>query len=221
MDVFGYKEKELQYYVLGNIVVIFTCSKMFLSFMNNVEQGEVLPALLRLLTGASVIGAMVYIYTFLLCSLIGGDTKIKLAYFSIGKPSGFTIFTEIRKGPKDMRIDREAALNKYAYIYGSMPDDTESLGSYENIKWYDIYHKYRNESVIKASNREFLAFRDMTVMTIPLCAVYLLTVALKIANFYWYVILLFVVELVFTNVAMRKKCERLVKNVIAMDLREK
>ena len=221
MDVLGYKEKELQYYVLGNVIVMISASKLFMTFINDAGSGEGVIMLLKLLTGASAAGVLIYVYTFLLCALIGGDTKIRIAYFRIGKPKGYSIFSDLKQDPKDIRIKKADVLKKYSEAYDNMPKDKAERELYENDLWYGIYHKYRSVDMIKSSHREFLAFRDMTIITIPLCVLYLVLVALGIDTYRWYIVLFFIIELILTNIAMRKKGERFVKNVIVLDLRDK
>ena len=81
-------------------------------------------------------------------------------------------------------------------------------------------HKHRDLDIIKSANREFLALRDMNIMTIPIIIGYLIAVLLGYVYFYWFLMVFFILELIATNIAMRKKCGSLVKNVIAIDLRE-
>ena len=123
--IFEYKEKELQYYVFGNIVVMIASSKVFQAFINDVGQDDVVISLLKLLAGVSVFGAILYVYTFLINSLFSGESKIFLAYLKIGKPAGFTVFSDMKNNPKDMRILKEAVLQKYKDIYDHLPEDPD------------------------------------------------------------------------------------------------
>ena len=55
----------------------------------------------KTLIESALVSSIIYIYVFLLDSLIPGDIKQKVAYFHIGKLPGYTIFTKMKQSVRD------------------------------------------------------------------------------------------------------------------------
>ena len=210
-NIKDYREKELKNYVIGNILFVILLSGIIdEETLKNLKLDD-LSSLAALFPFATV-SAVVYLYVFLLDSLVPGENKQKLAYMGIGNLAGCTIFSDIKAGCIDRRLNVEKAKEKYKDIYVKMPEKKKERRVYENSSWYEIYSKYSNNPKIYYANKDYLLCRDITVMTIFLLIAYLLV------NFDIKVLMLFLVEFLLSNYAMRGKASRLAYNVIAEDL---
>lgn len=215
-DIKDYRNNELKNYVIGNIVLVLYFSGIFDNFFmadinNNLN-------IWKTLIESAFVSSIIYIYVFLLDSLIPGDIKQKVAYFHIGKLPGYTIFTEMKQNNKDDRFTHADILKKYALIYSNMPKEKKKKEKYENAQWYKIYNNYKNESKILISNRDFLLCRDLTIITIMLMIIYFILMGLKIIVFSKTIVTVMLIELIVSNISMRGKAARLAYNVISEDI---
>lgn len=211
-----YREKELKNFVIGNILLVILLSETLeLEMLKN--DSTVITSLVNLFPFA-IISAIVYIFTFLLDSLISSDTKQKIAYLGLGKLPGFSIFTDIRDKQNDKRLNNNMAINKYKNIYDNMPKDKGELGRYENYNWYKIYSECRNSPKVYFANRDFLLCRDISIMTLLLFAIYCALILIGLLPWICKILYFFIMEFVVSNIAMRIKATRLAYNVILEDL---
>jgi len=212
-DIKDYRNNELKNYVIGNILLVLYFSGIFdnlftLDINSNLN-------IWKTLIESALVSSIIYIYVFLLDSLIPGDIKQKVAYFHIGKLPGYTIFTKMKQNNKDDRFTHADIVKKYASIYSNMPVGKKEKGKYENAQWYKIYN---NESKILIANRDFLLSRDLTIITIMLIIIYFILIGLKIIVFSKTIVTVMLIELIVSNISMRGKATRLAYNVISEDI---
>ena len=103
-----YREKELKNYVIGNILFVILLSGLIdeETFKNlKLDDLSSLAALFPFAT----LSAVVYLYVFLLDSLVPGGYKQQIAYMDIGHLPGCTIFSDIKDGCLDQRLNLEMA----------------------------------------------------------------------------------------------------------------
>ena len=215
-DIKDYRNNELKNYVIGNILLVLYFSGIFdnlftLDINSNLN-------IWKTLIESALVSSIIYIYVFLLDSLIPGDIKQKVAYFHIGKLPGYTIFTKMKQNNKDDRFTHADIVKKYASIYSNMPVGKKEKGKYENAQWYKIYNNYKNESKILIANRDSLLSRDLTIITIMLIIIYFILIGLKIIVFSKTIVTVMLIELIVSNISMRGKATRLAYNVISEDI---
>ena len=215
-DIKDYRNNELKNYVIGNILLVLYFSGIFdnlftLDINSNLN-------IWKTLIESALVSSIIYIYVFLLDSLIPGDIKQKVAYFHIGKLPGYTIFTKMKQNNKDDRFTHADIVKKYASIYSNMPVGKKEKGKYENAQWYKIYNNHKNESKILIANRDFLLSRDLTIITIMLIIIYFILIGLKIIVFSKTIVTVMLIELIVSNISMRGKATRLAYNVISEDI---
>lgn len=216
-DIKSYRDNELKYYVLGNILLILYFEGVFDGLW--IESISKNITIIKFVIESAFVLSISYVYVFLLDSIIAGDWKFRILYFGRNHMPGCTIFSRIKKKTIDNRFTKEQAVEYYKEIYETMPENKKERYEYENAKWYSIYRKYEKEKRIFVSNRDFLLCRDLCMVTISLLIIYVLFVfGLNLLHFsfrfFWFIIF----ELVVSNVAMRGKGMRLAYNVIAMDI---
>lgn len=211
-----YRRDELKSYVIGNILLFLFLSGVLdtavFAESNNYYN------LFGVIVQSAIFSSVIYIYVFLLDSIIPGNYKFQIAYLPFGKMPACTIFSEMEKSIKDNRFTQEEALKKYAEIYEKMPEDEVERDNYENSRWYSIYKKYESVEKIYIANKDFLLCRDITIITLMLAILYGCSCVLHLLPFSWEIIVLLIVEYVITNAAMRGKGKRLAYNVITEDI---
>ncbi len=216
-DLKDYRNNELKNYVIGNILLLLFLSGSF-SNLAELELDNVL-ALCEIILQSALLSSIIYIYTFIMDSIISGYYKQKIAYLFVGKMPGYTIFEDMKRKINDDRFTKEDILKKYKEIYEKMPKDKKERGAFQNAKWYKIYQKYKDESKIFTANKDFLLCRDINLITVWLIFIYLIcSVWFGIITFSLSNIVLLLIELILTNVAMRGKAKRLAYNVISEDI---
>lgn len=215
-DIKDYRNNELKNYVIGNILLVLYFSGMLSKFFSEDINDNL--NIWSIAIKSALISSIIYIYVFLLDSMIPGDIKQKIAYFHIGKLPGYTIFTKMKQSVRDNRFTQSDVMKKYDEIYANMPIDRKEREKYENAQWYKLYKDCKNESKILISNRDFLLSRDITIITLMLLIIYLTLVGLKIMVFSKIIVEIIVGELIVSNVSMRGKARRLAYNVISEDI---
>lgn len=216
-DLKNYRNNELKNYVIGNVLLILLLSGS-LDQLFTLEIGESLD-ILKMIIESALISSIIYIYVFLLDSLVTAEIKKKIVYFPIGKMPGYNIFTNMKDKVKDDRFTKKDVMKKYKNVYDNMPTDKKEREKYENAQWYKIYNKYENESKILTANRDFLLCRDMTIITLMLILIYIVCFGiLKVIMFSWETFIFLIIELIVTDVATRGKAHRLAYNVISEDV---
>ena len=215
-NIKDYREKELKNYVIGNILLVALLSGIFNADI--IKDLKIDISSIGALFPFATVSAVVYMYVFLLDSLIPGGKKQVVAYMNYGRLPGCTIFTDIKKSNSDYRLDVEKAKIKYKTIYDNMPEGKEAKRIYENANWYALYSKHCNSPKVYFANKDYLLCRDIVVMTEILIVVYILLICFNILEFQWSVLVLLCFELFLSSYGMRGKARRLAYNVIAEDL---
>ena len=216
IDIKDYRNNELKNYVIGNILLVLYFSGMFDKIFSQDINSNL--NIWGIVIESALISSIIYIYVFLLDSMIPGDIKQKIAYFHIGKLPGYTIFTKMKEGEKDDRFTQSDVMKKYSQIYTNMPVNKKEREKYENAQWYKMYKDCRNENKILIANRDFLLCRDITIITMMLLILYFILTSLKIIVFSKIIAIIIVVELIVSNISMRGKARRLAYNVISEDI---
>jgi hypothetical protein len=210
----NYRNKELTYYIIANIAVLFLLSDFFHLFQSedNIHITEIISNFLNI----SIIFSIIYIFTFIADSLFSSELKMWLIG---GHSPGEKIFSKIQKGTFDKRFNCEEAQKIYSDIYELLPKEKKDKFVYENAEWYKIYNKYRDVKMIMISNRDFLLCRDIYFSTIVNIIIYLcLTFIFKAIVFDWRYIGYLFVMLILSNLGTRNKGNRFVSNVITFDI---
>lgn len=220
-DLKDYREKELKSYVIGNILIALLLTDMLKQVID--AQATMTFELCKTLIGSTVISSVLYIYVFIMDSLLPGDTKITICYLGRMKMPGFTIFTDAQESKRnaiDGRYTAEEVMEKYAKFYVDLEaePDIDRKKTLQNAYWYSIYEMHKDEAAINFANRDFLLCRDICIMTLWLLLAYLGACALSILPFYWKLVGFFVIEFVLTSVAVRGKGGRLARSVLASDI---
>lgn len=203
IDIKDYRNNELKNYVIGNILLVLYFSGMFDKIFSQDINSNL--NIWGIVIESALISSIIYIYVFLLDSMIPGDIKQKIAYFHIGKLPGYTIFTKMKEGEKDDRFTQADVMKKYSQIYTNMPVNKKEREKYENAQWYKMYKDCRNENKILIANRDFLLCRDITIITMMLLILYFILTSLKIIVFSKIIAIIIVVELIVSNISMRGK----------------
>lgn len=212
MDLKDYREKELKQFALVNTIIFILIHFKFKDF-NLKELGTI--AETTLFTSAF------YILILLIDGVISSDLKNKMLTFWNKKPlPAETIFSEIKKNNKDKRFNSEQIKKTYTEIYTDLPEPEEERRQFENEKWYDIYGKHRDSSMIRISHRDYLLMRDMYVFSVVSFILYFLFLIFKWYSFEWQFIIYLVILVILTRISAKNKAKRFVYNVIAIDISE-
>lgn len=120
-DIKDYRNSELKNYVIGNILLVLYFSGMFSKIFSEDVNSNL--DIWSIVIESALISSIIYIYVFLLDSMIPGNIKQKIAYFHIGKLPGYTIFTKMKQSVRDDRFTQADVMQKYNQIYANMPTD--------------------------------------------------------------------------------------------------
>ncbi|WNY26685.1 hypothetical protein [Methanolapillus ohkumae] len=211
-----YREKELTWYIITNILILLLLSGIFDIHMTK-ESIELVTIFFGLLYSA-VLSAVFYCFILVVESLFSSGTKDKVLYMRQNLP-GETAFSEMNEKNVDKRFTKEDVLKKYSEIYDQMPQDLEKKRSYENSNWYKIYKKHRTEPMIEMSHREYLLCRDLFITTAFMIFLYsLLTLLFQVIEFEIVYLIYLVIMLVITYIGAHQKGKKFVYDVIASDL---
>jgi len=213
-DLKEYRNKELKWFLFANILLMLVCSDI-LSFG---EKGNISILDVSSILGATAISSAIYIYTFILDSVLPSKAKVFLVFLWKRQPS-CTIFTDMEHKFEDDRFKLEDAKKKYSNIYEKIRTEPSSFD--QTPLWYEIYNKHRNNTIVFGSNKDYLLLRDMHSQTIILILVYLLLCWFSgfLASSWKFVLYLSVMT-VFLNIGARVQGKRMVYNVFSIDLNE-
>lgn len=215
-NIKDYRKDELRAYVIGNILVGLYATGLFTPETMN---DNVWVTMLN----SAIVSTFLYIYVYMLDTLIPADWKDTLVYLFTGRP-GDKIFTRIKEKDIDNRFTKEQAQVKYADIYSEIHklSCTKEKQKYENSQWYGLYKKHENEGAVFVAQRDFLLNRDMSFMTLNMLFIYLVVSLLFGAiAFSWKVLVFLIMEFVVTNLAARGRAGKFARNVIAADIWKK
>lgn len=155
--------------------------------------------------GAAVIPVLV----LLLVNVLSSNVKAMLVYWMpLGWLPGCVAFTKY--GPADPRIDM-GALKKNIGAWGEDP-------KVQNSKWFKLYKSVENVTEVASTQKDFLMYRDMAVLSLPLIALAPLGLFIADAskNAMWLAAGMFLVQYVMTALSARHAGERFVCNVLAL-----
>lgn len=155
--------------------------------------------------GTSVLPVLV----LLIVNVLPYNIKAMLVYWKpLGWLPGCEVFTKY--APTDGRIDM-AALKKNA---GALPTDPKE----QNAKWFKLYKMVESHTEVAAAQKDFLMYRDMAVISLPL--IVLAPAGLELAGVafgaLWFAGGLFAVQYVLAAISARHSGIRFVTNVLAI-----
>lgn len=213
-DLKEYRNKELKWFLFANIILMLIGSDI-LGF-DKVESISISD--ISSILSITAVSSAVYIYTFILDSVLPSRVKVFLVFLWKRQPS-CTIFTDIERKLEDDRFKLEDAKKKYSQIYKKIKSEPNSFD--QTPLWYEIYNKYRNNTIVFGSNRDYLLLRDMHSQTIVMILAYLLLWWFSgFLTFSWKFVLYLVIMTVFLNIGARVQGKRMVYNVLSVDLNE-
>lgn len=148
-----YRDKELKWFLLANIILMLIESGV-LDFgkLDSISISDI-----SSLLGITAVSSAIYIYTFILDSILPSRVKVFLVFLWKRQPS-CTIFTDMEQKFEDDRFKLEDAKKKYHQIYERIKSEPDSFD--QTPLWYEIYNKHRNNTIIFGSNRDYLLLRD-------------------------------------------------------------
>lgn len=219
-DIKDYRDKELKLYALANIFVIIYIEKI-ITIGGLLNQNDKSMILFVTIVNSALFLSILYIFVLLSDCLFSESIKNKIIYFG-GHLPGETIFSRMKIKVKDIRFTQQQVLERYKIIYDNMPNQRHSKYRYENVAWYTIYSRYKDNKMVYVSNRDYLVCRDMASSTVVILILYsIFSVALQLIPFKIECVIYLAVMFIVTNVATRTKGERMVNNVIICDLQAK
>lgn len=177
----------------------------------------------EILTGATMSAVAVYraigaavipVLVLLLVNVLSSTVKAMLVYWKpLGWLPGCEAFTKY--GPADPRVDM-VALKKNVGGWTNDPRD-------QNSKWFKLYKLVEKVTEVAATQKDFLMYRDMAALSLPM--ILLAPLGLHLANAsngaMWTAAGMFLVQYVLTAVSARHAGERFVSNVLALHAAKK
>ena len=154
-------------------------------------------------------GAILPIVVLLLMNVLSSNFKATLVYWkSYGWLPGCEAFSKY--GPSDHRVDM-VQLKKNVGVWAEDPRE-------QNSKWYQLYKQVETAPEVAYANKEFLMYRDMAALSLPLIllAPFGLYVGEASTTALWISAGLFLVQYVLTAISAQNAGERFVCNVLAV-----
>lgn len=216
-----YRKNELKNYVIGNILVIILFSGVLdLIYAHLGNDIDVLKNAVSTLLGSALLSSVLYIYVYILDSMVPSKFKDAFVYFLSGRP-GDTIFEKILSPGVDARFTSDDAKEKYKVFYAELNQltDKKKRGRLQNSKWYSIYQSLETNETVRLSQQDFLLNRDMCIISIVILFLYVV-LSLLSSGFainkivVWWLI----IEIIITKIAAMSKAKRFALNVIAKDI---
>lgn len=153
--------------------------------------------------------AILPVLVLLIVNVLPYNIKALLVYW---KPLGWLPGSEafIKYGPADERIDM-TALGKNV---GALPTAPKE----QNAKWFKLYKMVENQTEVMAAQKDFLMYRDMAVISLPLIVLVPLGLLLSGVGpgFLWSAAALFFVQYLLAAISARHSGIRFVTNVLAI-----
>lgn len=222
-DLKNYRERELKYYAMANMIIVFLSISDVQYYVRCAEQIQNFSSVLLESTGISI---LVYLIAFIVDSLYSSRMKSwLLLYFRNSrckcfKMPGELIFIKLKQS-KDPRFEQESINLRYKNIYELMPCDFIKQCKFQNHKFYELFHAYENKPRVRGPFIEYLLCRDLVALTFTcflfvstLWAFNIVDICSNIFYFYFFAYIILVV-------CARNKAKRYVSNVIAEDLYSK
>lgn len=153
--------------------------------------------------------ALIPVLVLLIMNVLPSSVKAMLVYWKpLGVLPGCEAFT--KHGPADPRVDM-VQLKKNV---GVLPTDLKE----QNSKWFKLYKMVENQIEIAAAQKDFLMYRDMAVLSLPL--IVLAPLGLYFADASHSAMLvaacLFFAQYLLTAISARHAGVRFVCNVLAI-----
>lgn len=213
-----YREKELKAFVFGNILLILLGTGLIYKIVEPLEIDSIWKAIAELF-GSSILSAIIYIFVFVLDTIVTSDFKYRVAWPIAGLP-GNRIFTEIRENNRDDRFTTELALEAYSSVYKMIDaeKDRKKCAKIQNSNWYKLYQKYESVAQVAISQRDFLLCRDMMVMMIWIIIGFMFLSCYLGQGVSCKLVTVLIIEFLALWRATRVKGRRFAYNVIAKDL---
>lgn len=217
-DFKTYREKELKYFALINIIIIYFASQNKQLYLS---QENITFIILKYIFEQGLFASMIYLFTLVIDLIYPPYLKsCLLLYFRKSKCTFFRmpgekIFSNISKY-NDVRINKRQIQEHYKNILEKIPENKLDAYAYQNYEFYKLYQKNINDKIM-ASFKEYILCRDMTSQ---LFAFFLLTLILSIVKnitinkyIYLYYLIMYII-LVFSS---RYRANKYVLNVIIED----
>lgn len=156
------------------------------------------------------LGAVVLpVVVLLIVNVLPYNIKAMLVYWKpLGWLPGSEAFTKY--APADERVDM-VALKKNVGVLPSEPKD-------QNSKWFKLYKMVENQTEVAAAQKDFLMYRDMAVISLPL--IVLVPFGLWFTGVgqgaVWIAAVLFIVQYLLAATSARHAGIRFVTNVVAI-----
>ncbi|MGP8165854.1 MAG: hypothetical protein ACLQAR_10045 [Steroidobacteraceae bacterium] len=162
----------------------------------------------------AISAAVIPVLVLLLVNVLSSNVKAMLVYWKpLGWLPGCEAFTKY--GAADPRVDL-VSLKKNVGVFPTEPKE-------QNSKWFKLYKLVEHVTEVAATQKDFLMYRDMAVLSLSLIA--LAPLGLYIAdaskNAMWLAAGMFLVQYVLTAVSARHAGERFVCNVLALHAAKK
>lgn len=152
--------------------------------------------------------AVLPVVVLLLMNVLSSNAKAMLVYWKpLGVLPGCEAFTKY--GPTDVRVDM-AQLRKNIGAWSEEPKE-------QNAKWFKLYKMVDDYAEVAGAQKDFLMYRDMAVLSLPL--IVLAPLGLYVAGAshgsLWIAAGLFAVQYLLAAISGRHSGERFVCNVLA------
>jgi hypothetical protein len=153
--------------------------------------------------------AVLPIVVLLLINVLSSNIKAMLVYW---KPYGWLPGCEAfsKYGPADHRVDM-VQLKKNVGAWAEEPKE-------QNSKWFKLYKQVESVPEVAYAQKDFLMYRDMAVLSLPLVVLTPLGLYAAEASTkaLWIAAGLFLMQYVLTAISARNAGERFVSNVLAL-----
>jgi hypothetical protein len=153
--------------------------------------------------------AVLPVFVLLVMNVLSSNLKAMLVYWKpYGWLPGCEAFTKF--GPADPRVDM-MRLKKNAGAWLEEPKE-------QNTKWYRLYKQVETVPEVAHAQKDFLMYRDMAVLSLPLVVLAPLGLYLAEANANALLVAvgLFIAQYLLAAISARNAGERFVCNVLAM-----
>ena len=215
MNIKNYREKELTYYTILLIIIIFISTDI-LPIEELLKNDNTSFTNIKVIN-ISIVAYIIYVISYILDSLIPSHYKNILVFISSTIP-GETAFTYLLNN-NDIRMSKNDLLKQYKKIYEEI-QTVENPKKFQNSSWYKIYKKYQSFPMIESSHRDYLLSRDLYIITLIITSLYIFFSCLHIELIKrspsCYIALISLT--IIMNISTRIKSRRFVSNVIALDI---
>lgn len=153
--------------------------------------------------------AVLPVAILLIMNVLSANAKAMLVYWKpLGVLPGCEAFTKY--GPADVRVDM-AQLRKNIGAWSEEPKE-------QNAKWFKLYKMVEDYTEVAGAQKDFLMYRDMAVLSLPLIVLAPLGLCVAGASHgsLWIAACLFAVQYLLAAISARHSGERFVCNVLAV-----